>query len=186
MTNTIFENAADRIIDIAKRFASALDQAGIPYRVVGGLAVFLHVDRIAPIAARMTRDVDVAIERRHLAAIQKAVEPYGFKYRHVAGIDMFVDAGAPKARNAVHAIFVGERVRPQDPAVIPGSEPVPTEAGILIAPVVDLVRMKLTSFRLKDKVHIQDMDSVGLITPEIEESLPELLRERLREVRAAE
>jgi hypothetical protein len=46
--------------------------------------------------------------------------------------------------------------------------------------------MKLTSFRLKDKVHIQDMDSVGLITPEIEASLSPILRERLAEVRATE
>jgi len=44
--------------------------------------------------------------------------------------------------------------------------------------------MKLTSFRLKDKVHIQDLDGVGLITAEIEASLPEALRERLKEVRA--
>jgi hypothetical protein len=46
--------------------------------------------------------------------------------------------------------------------------------------------MKLTSFRLKDQVHIQDMDSVGLITPEIENSLSEPLRERLNQVRASE
>ena len=46
--------------------------------------------------------------------------------------------------------------------------------------------MKLTSFRLKDKVHIQDLDGVGLITPEIEAALPEPLRERLREVRTLE
>jgi hypothetical protein len=58
--------------------------------------------------------------------------------------------------------------------------------GALIAPVADLVRMKLTSFRLKDRVHIQDMDGVGLITPEIEAQLPKVLRVRLAEVRASE
>jgi hypothetical protein len=46
--------------------------------------------------------------------------------------------------------------------------------------------MKLTSFRLKDRVHIQDMDGVGLITTEIEAGLPEALRQRLAEVRASE
>jgi hypothetical protein len=46
--------------------------------------------------------------------------------------------------------------------------------------------MKLTSFRLKDKVHIQDLDGVGLITPEIGAALPNALRERLREVRTLE
>jgi hypothetical protein len=46
--------------------------------------------------------------------------------------------------------------------------------------------MKLTSFRFKDKAHIKDMQGVGLITPEIEASLPEQLRERLTEVLAGE
>jgi hypothetical protein len=46
--------------------------------------------------------------------------------------------------------------------------------------------MKLTSYRLKDQVHVQNLDAVGLITPEVEAQLPEPLRQRLREVRAAE
>ena len=49
----------------------------------------------------------------------------------------------------------------------------------MVAPVAELVRMKLTSYRLKDQVHVQDLDGVGLITPEIEAGLPELLRARL-------
>ena len=99
---------------------------------------------------------------------------------------MLVDPVQPSARSAVHLVFAGERVRPSDPEPIPFSDPVPTAEGVLLAPVKDLLRMKLTSFRLKDKVHIQDMDSVGLIAPEIEESLPDALRERLKEVRATE
>ncbi len=49
----------------------------------------------------------------------------------------------------------------------------------LIAPVSDLVRMKLTSYRLKDRVHLQDLDSVGLISPEIESHLSDILLARL-------
>jgi hypothetical protein len=55
-----------------------------------------------------------------------------------------------------------------------------------MVPVADLVRMKLTSFRLKDKVHIQDMQGVGLITAEIEASLTTELRKRLDEVLSGE
>jgi hypothetical protein len=83
-------------------------------------------------------------------------------------------------------VFAGEKVRPEYLEAVPVSDSVPARDGILIAPVSDLVRMKLTSFRLKDKVHIQDMDSVGLITPEIEAGLSEALRARLAEVRATE
>jgi hypothetical protein len=46
--------------------------------------------------------------------------------------------------------------------------------------------MKLTSYRLKDRVHIQDLDAVGLITPDVEGELSEALRQRLRDVRATE
>jgi hypothetical protein len=45
--------------------------------------------------------------------------------------------------------------------------------------------MKLTSFCLKDQVHIQDLESAGLITPEVEASLPEEMQARLRHVRAS-
>ena len=58
--------------------------------------------------------------------------------------------------------------------------------GLLIAPVADLVRMKLTSFRDKDRVHIRDMDSVGLITLDIEANISEPLRLRLAQIRASE
>jgi len=184
LVNTIFEDALEQILDVATRFSTLLEQAGIPCRVIGGLAVFLHVDEKDPLAARLTRDVDVAIIRSDLDAIRAAAEPHGFRYRHVAGVDMFLDPSSAKARSAVHAVFIGEKVRLEDLAPIPGSEPVRGSRGFLIAPVGDLVRMKLTSFRLKDKVHIQDLDGVGLITAEIEASLPEALRERLKEVRA--
>jgi hypothetical protein len=157
----------------------------VSFRVVGGLAVFLHVDQEDPQHARLTRDVDVALDRAQLDEVRAAVEPHGFRYKHVAGVDMFLTADNPKARSAVHVIFVNEKVRPEYLEPIPASEPVRTK-GILIAPVCDLVRMKLTSFRLKDKVHIQDMDSVGLITPEIEAQLSDPLKARLAEVRATE
>lgn len=186
LLNTTFENLVDQILDTAKRFGEVLESAGIPYRVIGGLAAFLHVDGVDPLKARLTRDVDVAIDRGRLEEIRAVVEPHGFKYRHVAGVDMFLIATDPRPRSAVHAVFVGERVRPSDLEPIPGSEPVRAAVGIFIAPVADLVRMKLTSFRLKDKVHIQDLDSVGLITPEIEAGLSEALRARLAEVRATE
>ncbi len=186
LANTIFEGALNQILDVAKRFSAILQAAGIPCRVVGGLAVFLHVDRVNPLASRLTRDVDVAIDRRDLEAIKAAVEPHGFKYRHVASVDMFLIAESPTARSAVHVLFAREKVHREDIEGVPASDPVLSQEGFFIAPVADLVHMKLTSFRLKDKVHIQDMDSVGLITPEIEAGLSEPLRARLAEVRATE
>jgi hypothetical protein len=129
----------------------------------------------------------MAVDRQDLARIARALAPCGFEPRHVAGVDMLVDATHPKARSAVHLVFVGERVRPEYAEPVPGfSPPVAAREGVLLAPVADLVRMKLTSYRLKDRVHIQDLDAAGLITPEIEAALPPTLRARLAEVRATE
>jgi hypothetical protein len=177
----------EQLFALLDRLHSALTSAGIEYRVIGGLAVFFQVSARDHDAARVTRDVDVAVDRRDLDRIGKAAEAFGFRYRHVAGIDMLVNAENPKAKSAVHLVFVREKVRSDDLSAIPDfSEPTKTIEGFLLAPVPDLVRMKLTSFRLKDKIHVLDMDSVGLITPEIEAGLPDALRERLQQVRSEE
>lgn len=149
--------------------------------------MFFHVSDRDPGAARATRDIDLAVDRAQLAAIVEAVRPFGLAYRHAAGVDTLIDAQHPRARSAVHLVFVRERVRPDYVEPVPDfSAPARTVEGVLLAPVVDLLRMKLTSYRLKDRVHIQDMDAVGLLTPDIEAALPETLRVRLREVRATE
>ena len=184
LANTIFEDAVEKIFDVTKRFASALEAAAIPYRVVGGLAVFVHVDARDPMAARLTKDVDVAIDRKNLDAIRAALEPCGFTFRHVAGVDMFVDANNPNAIAAVHLLFAGERVSSDDVEVVPFSLPEQSPRGFMIAPVVDLVHMKLTSYRLKDQVHVQDLDHAGLITRQIEQTLSAPLLARLKEVRS--
>jgi hypothetical protein len=179
-----YDRHVEQLFEVLNRVSSALRQAGIEYRVIGGIAVYLHVAERDELAARMTRDIDLTVNRRDLDRIAEAVRPYGFVLRHVVGIDMLVDAAKPSARSAVHLVMAGERVRPTDIAPIPElSASVETSEGILLVPVAALLRMKLTSFRLKDKVHIQDMDGVGLITPEVEASLPAELLARLAEVR---
>jgi hypothetical protein len=145
------------------------------------------VDQLFEVAARLTRDIDVAIDRADLDAIVEATRPFGFRYRHAAGVDMLVDAEAPKAHSAVHLLFIREKVRKEYDEPVPAFSPaVQYENGISIISIADLVKMKLTSFRLKDRVHIQDLDGVGLITAEIEAELSPLLKARLQEVRATE
>jgi hypothetical protein len=186
MVNTIFEEQVDKLYHLLQRVAGAFSQAGIEYEVIGGMAVLLQVQRVDPDAGRLTKDIDFLVRRRDLERIATAVEPYGFRLRHVAGIDMIVDAEAPSARRAVHLVFSGEKVRTDYLESTPPIEPGIRLRDAWIAPVADLVRMKLTSYRLKDRVHIQDLDEVGLITPEIEAGLSDELRKRLAEVRATE
>jgi hypothetical protein len=187
LVNTYFENKVDQLFEVASRLAKALSQAGIEYRVVGGFAAYMHVNEVEPMAARLTRDIDVAIDRADFDAIVRAVRPFGFEYWHAAGVDMLVDAEAPKAHSAIHLLFINEKVREGDAEPVPAFSPaVRYQTGVSIISIADLVKMKLTSFRLKDRVHIQDLDGAGLITPAIEAGLSAILRARLGEVRATE
>jgi hypothetical protein len=183
ISDKAYDRHVEQLFDVLRRVATALRESDVEYRVIGGVAAYLHVAERDELAARMTRDIDLSVNRRDLDRIAEAVRPYGFVLRRDAGIAL-VDAAKPSARSAVHLVMAGERVRPTDIAPIPEfSPPVETSEGTLLAPVADLLRMKLTRFRLKDKVHIQDMDGVGLITPEVEASLPGELLARLAEVR---
>ena len=82
--------------------------------MVGGLATYLYVESVEPDAGRLTRDIDIAVRREDLERIVKAVEPFGLKDRHVAGVDMLIEGGEP-ARRAVHLVFTGEKVRAEYP-----------------------------------------------------------------------
>ena len=187
LTIAAYDRHVEQLLDIVRRVARAFAGAGIEYRVIGGVAIFLHVHERDPLAARSTRDLDIAVERGALQEVDDAVRPFGFVYARAGGVDMLVDAVQPKARSAVHLLFVREKVRPEYVEAVPDfSPPVRTTEGVLLASVADLVRMKLTSYRLKDRVHFQDLDAVELINPEVEAQLSEVLRARLRDVRAAE
>jgi hypothetical protein len=186
MTNVVFDQMETTLLNLLNRAAAVMRDAGVPHRIVGGVAVYLHVSSAGEGAGRLTRDVDIAVRRQDLNRIAEAASQHGFIFRHTAGPDMLVDAERPQARTGVHLVFSGEKVRPDYPDAVPEiSGEVPMIRGYWLMPVPDLVRMKLTSFRLKDQVHIQDMDEVGLITPEIAAGLPDVLRERLARVRAA-
>jgi hypothetical protein len=138
---------------------------------------------------RNTKDVDIMVRRADLGRIKEVAERHGFTFRHAAGLDMLLPEGERQARNAVHLIFTGEKASPRQAAPNPPLRPeFRSLHGVEVAviPVSDLVEMKLSSYRGIDRVHIRDMDSVGLITVEIESALPPVLRVRLGEARREE
>jgi hypothetical protein len=169
-----------------RQLHALLTDAGIPYRIVEGMAVFIHVYERDPLRARLMADVNAAIDLANLDSVVEEAHKAGCVFRQSGGVDMLVDATEPRARSAVHLLFLNEKVRPEYAEAVAASAPDRTQEGILVAPVADPVRMKLTSFRLKDRVHIQDLDGVGLITLDIERQLPKALQQRLAEIRASE
>ena len=95
-------NAIEKVRQRLLRAARALEQAKAPYAVAGGNAVAAWVSRVDEAAVRSTQDVDIVLRRADLPAARKALEQAGFVYRHVAGMDMFLDGPGAKARDAVH------------------------------------------------------------------------------------
>lgn len=184
--NTFFEKRVKDLFDLANLVEKAFSSAGLDYRVVGGLATYLYVEEADADAGRLTKDIDIIVRREDLDKIAKSVEPFGLKYRHVAGVDMLVQIGQPTARRAVHMIFTGEKVRQEYPEPAPEIRSGRTIQGVRLVPLTDLVRMKLTSFRLKDQMHLKDLDEVGAITSEIEADLSQVLLQRLAQIRAHE
>lgn len=185
--NLVFEERLFKLVGILQKIAHPLAAANVPYEVIGGLAVLIHVERADPAHSVLTRDVDIMIRRSDLDRVIAVAEEQGFKFRHVAGVDMLLYGG--KALNAIHLLFAEEKVKPSqavpNPPLFPERKEVKGEE-VYVMPVADLVRMKLSANRDKDRVHIRSLDAAGLITAEIERQLPEPLRGRLQQVRETE
>jgi hypothetical protein len=187
--NVMFEERLFALVGTLEKIAKVLTAEEIPFELIGGGAVMVHVNRVEPSAVRNTKDVHIMVHRADLSRIKEAATQHGFTFRHAAGLDMLLPPGETQARNAVHLIFTGERVRPGQAMPNPPLRPQHLSVhGIQVAvvPVVDLVQMKLSNNRDIGRVHIRDLDSVGLVTADVERALPVALRDRLREIRSAE
>ena len=107
--------AVEAVRDRLRRSTTALDQAGVPYAVIGGNAVAAWVARVDPSAVRNTQDVDILIRRSDLNLVKAALEKIGFIYMQAAGIDMFLDGPKARAREAIHILFANEKVKKNTP-----------------------------------------------------------------------
>jgi hypothetical protein len=175
-------NAIEKVRQRLLRAARALEQARVAYAVADGNAVAAWVSRVDEAAVRNTQDVDILLRRDDLPAARAALEKAGFVYRHAAGMDMFLDGPDAKARDAVHIVFASEKVRPEYAISAPDiSESEQTETFRLVS-LEALVRMKLTSFRDKDRVHVRDLIDVGLVDSSWLNRLPSSLQPRLQEL----
>ncbi|MEO6759084.1 MAG: hypothetical protein ABIO24_06480 [Saprospiraceae bacterium] len=176
----------DELLSIVDRLAIRMEEAGGPYQLVGGMAMFLRVREISEENARLTNDVDVSIRRADLNTIRPLAAKHGFGYRNAAGIDRLIDAEKRKAKGAVHFVFAGEMVRAHELAPVPDISIPERFQQVYVASISHLLIVNLTSNRFKDMAHIRDMRNVGLITPEIEAAVPEQLRDRLAFIKSHE
>ncbi len=175
--------AVERVRERLVRACGALEDAGVSYAVIGGNAVAAWVATVEEAAVRNTRDVDILIDPGDFDRARQALEAAGFVYRRVAGVDAFLDGPGAKVRDAVHAVLADRKVRAEYLLPAPGvSESVRLAEGMRVLALDALVRMKLTSFRRKDQVHLLDLIDVGLVGRDDLAKLPGPLAARLREL----
>jgi len=157
------ERAVEKVRSRLLRSTAALEGAGVPYAVIGGNAVMAWVEQVDEAAVRFTQDVVLVLRRDDLERAKTALEKAGFIHRRSADVDMFLDGPGAKARDAVHVIFSGEKVRPEYLAAVPDVSESVSFKSYRVLSLEAVVRMKLTSNRDKDRMHLRDMLGVGLI-----------------------
>ena len=155
--------AVERVKERLSRATAALEKHGVPYAVAGGNAVAAWVSRVDEAAVRNTQDVDLLIRRIDLDRATEALSKAGFVRRHVAGVDLFLDGPNSKARDAIHIVFASEKVRPEYLLPAPEIHESEPTSAFRVLTLEALVRMKLTSFRTKDQMHLRDLLDIGLI-----------------------
>ena len=155
--------AVQAVRDRALRATAALEKAGIPYAVAGGNAVAAWVARVDRAAVRNTQDVDILVRRSDLPAIATALEVAGFVHATVMGVECFLDGPQGSPRDAIHLLFANEKVRDSYP--LPTADVTEQVAAddYAIVTLEALVRMKLNSYRDKDRTHLRDLVTLGLI-----------------------
>lgn len=175
--------AVERVQQRLRKVTAALDAAGIAYAVVGGNAVAAWVGRVDAGATRATKDVDLLVRRSDTPAITAAITALGFAREDLRDLVLFIDPDEPSKKSGVHLVWAGEKIRPSYSVLSPTvDEAVRDPEGFLVIELAALVRMKLTSFRDIDRVHVADMTSVGLVDEQVRTSLPPELRVRLGQI----
>ncbi len=174
--------AAQKVEERLLRATAALDAAGVPYAVIGGNAVANWITRVDESLVRFTRDVDILLRRADIDAAAEALSRGGFIRRHAAGIEMFLDGPDTKAGDAVHVLFAGEKVRNDDAVPCPSIDEVVQGERYRVLTLEALVRMKLTSNRKKDQVHLEDFIDAQLIDRSWIGRFPVVLNQRLKQV----
>lgn len=176
--------AVNRVERLMKTVARALDDAGIPYAVIGGNAVATWVGTRDVGAVRATKDVDLLLRRADVARAAAALAPLDLVQIEVLGLPVFVERTDPLPSQGVHVVLANEPVRITDQRPAPDVTDVErSTSGFLVLGLLPLVVMKLSAYRRVDQVHLEDLLRLGLIDADLAGRLPEDLRQRLREIR---
>ncbi len=168
-----------KVHDSLLRITKRLDDLGVPYALVGGMALFLHGYR------RTTDDVDILVTQASLELIHEKLEGLGY-VPPFKGSKHLRDA-----ENGVKIEFLVTGGYPGDGIEKPVSFPDPTDVftvidGIKVLNLPTLVQLKLASGtvpgRIKDLGDVQELIRVLDLSEEFAEQLDASVREQYRKL----
>ncbi len=178
----IFEQGMYFVAEDLEKLLKLFEEARAPFEVIGGVAVNAHLFAAAQRSRSfVTRDIDVLMHRSDLDRIRQVANQRGYEAKRMIDGYALIGEGL-HISEAIHILFVGEKPKSSYPAFNPLLDPqlmVLFGLTVPVAPLRDLLILKLNSLRPKDVVHLEILDEVGFITKEIETGLPSELRERL-------
>src|ERR1700681_4480221 len=82
--------ALDRVTARLQSITRVLEEAGVPFALVGGQAVALWVATRDPAAVRTTKDVDILLRKEDLPRARAAALTVAMDYLEVLGVGMFL------------------------------------------------------------------------------------------------
>lgn len=173
-------SAMEKVRERLDRACNALEGAAIPYAVIGGNAVAAWVATIDDGAVRNTRDVDLLLDSDDLDRATEALSGVGFIRDQVMDVIVFLDGPEGKPSQGIHILAAGQKVKANYVSATPKVNQASVIEGKRIVELIELVRMKLNSYRRKDQTHLLDMIHVGLIDETWPSQFEPALNERLQ------
>lgn len=181
--NAVFERmfrAVELVQERLDRACLALSTAEVPFAVIGGNAVAAWVATVDDGAVRNTRDVDLLMNESDLDRATEALAKVGFIRDNVMDVTVFLDGPDGKPSQGLHVLLAERKVKPEYVSPTPRVDQSSQISGKPIVDLVELVRMKLNSYRDKDRTHLRDFIHVGLLDSTWPERFEPSLGERLQ------
>ena len=163
-----------------RRIAKRLDELGVPYAIVGGMALFQHGFR------RFTEDVDILVTKESIPIIHEKLEGRGY-------LSPF--SGSKNLRDTELGVKIEFLITggfPGDGKPKPVSFPDPADVAVELEgrkyiPLTTLIELKLASgmtntHRLKDLADVQEVIKTLSLPIEFADQLNPYVREKFREL----
>jgi len=177
---SLFFEGKGKMQEALRRITSRLNELGIPYAVVGGMALFRHGYR------RFTEDVDLLVTRESLKQIHAKLEGLGY-VRPFANSKNLRDTDA-----GVRVEFLIAGDYPGDGKPKPVAFPDPAEKsveieGMKVLGLASIVELKLASgmtspHRIRDLADVQDLAKHIKLPLDFEKELNPYVREKFVEL----